>query len=118
MDTTACFEVNGEVQCDPAIIVHLSDGKQQIIWREDINEPMRIPDNAEWVDTGSTYYYQQPGTSHSYETTWMGPYLALDMVYDINQNNSVNGRIELGLPGYKSVGDQPYRFDWQHPKGV
>ncbi len=118
VDTTACFEVNGEVQCDPAIIVHLADGGQQIIWREDINEPMRIPDNAEWVDTGSTYYYQQPGTSHSYETTWMGPYLALDMVYDINQNNSVNGRIELGLPGYKSVGDQPYRFDWQHPKSV
>ena len=36
----------------------------------------------------------------------------------INQNNAVNGRIELGFPGYTSVGDQPYRFDWQHPKSV
>jgi hypothetical protein len=40
------------------------------------------------------------------------------MLYDINQNNSVNGRIELGFPGYKSTGNQPYRWDWAHPKSV
>ena len=120
VDTTACFRIEGsdEIQCDPAIIVNLSDGKQQIIWRDDIELPMEVPGNAESINTGSTYYYMQPGESHSYETTWMGPYLALDMDYVINQNNAVNARVELGLPGYESVGDQPYRFDWQHPKSV
>ena len=79
---------------------------------------MDIPSNATSINTGSTYYYQQPGVSHSYETTWAGPYVALDMDYVINQYNAVNGRIELGFPGYSSVGDQPYRFDWAHPKSV
>lgn len=120
VDTTACFQIEGsdEIQCDPAIIVNLGDGKQQIIWRDDINGSMKVPDNATSVNTGSTYYYHQPGTSHSYETTWAGPYIALDMDYVINQNNAVNGRIELGFPGYTSTGDQPYRFDWAHPKSV
>lgn len=120
VDTTACFRVEGsdEIQCDPAIVVNLSDGKQQIIWRDSIDGSMDVPGNASSINTGSTYYYHQPGTSHSYETTWAGPYIALDMDYLINQNNSVNGRIELGFPGYKSTGDQPYRFDWAHPKSV
>ena len=118
VDTSACFEVNGEIQCDPAIIVNLADGKQQIIWRNDITGEMEISSNATSIDTGGTYYFQQPGVSHSYETSWSGPYVALDMDYVINQNNAVNGRVELGLPGYKSTGDQPYRFDWQHPKSV
>lgn len=118
VDTTACFEVNGEIQCDPAIIVNIGSDKQQIIWRDDINAPMEIPGGATSINTGSTYYYYQPGVSHSYDATWAGPYLALDLDYVINQNNAVNGRIELGLPGYKAVGDQPYRFDWAHPKSV
>ena len=120
VDTTACFQIEGsdEIQCDPAIIVNLSDGKQQIIWRDDIDLPMDVPGNAESINTGSTYYYHQPGVSHSYETTWAGPYIAMDMDYVINQNNAVNGRLELGFPGYTSVGDQPYRFDWAHPKSV
>lgn len=120
VDTTACFRVEGsdEIQCDPAIVVNLSDGKQQIIWRDSIDGSMDVPGNASSINTGSTYYYHQPGTSHSYETTWAGPYIALDMDYLINQNNSVNGRIELGFPGYNSTGDQPYRFDWAHPKSV
>ncbi len=42
----------------------------------------------------------------------------MDMEYDINQNNLVCGRIELGFPGYTSTGDQQYRFDWAHPKSV
>lgn len=120
VDTTACFRVEGsdEIQCDPAIVVNLSDGSQQIIWRDSIDGSMDVPGNASSINTGSTYYYHQPGTSHSYETTWVGPYIALDMDYLINQNNSVNGRIELGFPGYNSTGDQPYRFDWAHPKSV
>lgn len=117
VDTTACFEVNGEVQCDPAIIVNYG-GTQQIIWREDINAPMDISSGATSIDTGSTYYYYQSGVSHSYDVTWMGPYFALDLDYEINQNNAINGRIELGLPGYNATGNQPYRFDWQHPKSV
>ena len=120
VDTTACFQVEGsdEIQCDPAIIVNLGDGKQQIIWRDDINGSMDIPSGATDINTGSTYYYHQPGTSHSYETTWAGPYIALDMDYVINQYNAVNGRVEFGFPGYTSTGDQPYRFDWAHPKSV
>ena len=122
VDTHACFEVNGEVQCDPAIVIIQPNGEQQIFWRDDISQKIPPKDydipSGSVISTEGTYYYQQPGESHSYETTWMGPYLALDMDYDINQNNAVNARVELGLPGYKSVGDQPYRFDWQHPKSV
>ena len=124
VDTTACFQIEGsdEIQCDPAIVVNMSDGSQQIIWRDSIDGPMDVTNegntHASSINTGSTYYYHQPGTSHSYETTWAGPYIALDMDYLINQNNSVNGRIELGFPGYNSTGDQPYRFDWAHPKSV
>ena len=117
VDTAQCFEINGEIQCDP-ILIFKNDNGNSVIWRDDIEVPVQIPDGSTHVDTAGTYYYEQPGTSHSYETTWMGPYLALDMDYDINQNNAVNARVELGLPGYESVGDQPYRFDWQHPKSV
>ena len=120
VDTAACFKIEGsdEIQCDPAIVVELSDGKQQVLWRDNVTGKMEIASNAKYIDTQGTYYYQQPGVSHSYEVEWSGPYLALDMNYLINANNSVNGRVELGLPGYKSVGDQPYRFDWAHPKSV
>ena len=122
VDTHACLEVNGEVQCDPAIVIIQPNGEQQIFWRDNISQTIPPKDydipSGSVISTEGTYYYQQPGESHSYETTWMGPYLALDMDYDINQNNAVNARVELGLPGYKSVGDQPYRFDWQHPKSV
>ena len=116
VDTYNCFEVNGEVQCDPILI--FVGGEEAVPGRDDINDDIIIPGGSTSVDTAGTYYYKQPGESHSYETTWMGPYLALDMDYVINQNNAVNARVELGLPGYESVGDQPYRFDWQHPKSV
>ena len=71
-----------------------------------------------YLDMPGTYYYEQPGTSHEYETEWYGPYLALDMEYQINQNNLVTGGIELGLPIYDSKGNQPYRWDWAHPTSV
>lgn len=120
VDTAACFTVEGsdEVQCDPAIIVKFEDGSQQILWRDSINDQMAVAPNAKYIDSQGTYYYQQPGTSHSYEVEWSGPYIAMDMAYDINKYNAVSGRVELGFPGYKSTGDQPYRFDWAHPKSV
>lgn len=71
-----------------------------------------------YFDTPGSYYYEQPGTSHEYETEWYGPYLALDMEYQINQNNLVTGGIEFGLPIYDSKGNQPYRWDWAHPTSV
>ena len=121
VDTAACFNVPGsdEIQCDPAIIVHY-DGSTtpHIIWREDITERIELADDVDYIDTAGTYYYQQPGVSHSYEVAWSGPYIALDMLYDINENNTVNACVVLGFPGYSAEGDQPYRFDWQHPKSV
>ena len=74
--------------------------------------------SANQLDLGSTYYYEQSGVSHSYETEWAGPYLALDMEYEINNNNTVSAGVEFGLPIYKSKGDQPYRVDWAHPTSV
>ena len=73
---------------------------------------------ASQIDVGNTYYYEQSGTSHSYETTWAGPYVALDMEYAIDNKNIVNMGLEFGLPIYDSKGDQPYRFDWAHPTSV
>ena len=120
VDTAACFKVPGsdEMQCDPAIIVHYDNGTNQIIWRDDIDGTVDVADGVKYIDTAGTYYYQQPGVSHSYEVAWSGPYLAMDMLYEINANNSFDARVEVGLPGYNAEGDQPYRFDWQHPKSV
>lgn len=120
VDTAACFKVpdSDEIQCDPVVIVHYDNGTNQVIWRDSITGHVDVADGVEYLDTAGTYYYQQPGTSHSYEVAWSGPYLALDMLYDINENNAVDARVELGLPGYSAEGDQPYRFDWQHPKSV
>ena len=120
VDTAACFTTPGsdEVQCDTAVIVHYDNGTNQIIWRDSITGRVDVADGVEYIDTGGTYYYRQPGVSHSYEVVWSGPYVAMDMLYDINANNSVDARVEIGLPGYSAEGDQPYRFDWQHPKSV
>lgn len=118
VDTAACFEFDGEIQCDPALVVYSSNGDKQLLWREDSDKRLEINSGGQYIDTGGTYYYQQPGTSHSYEVEWFGPYVAMDFDYDINAKNAVNARVELGLPGYTATGDQPYRFDWAHPKSV
>ena len=113
-----------EIQCDPAIVFY--DGAElYLLVRDDTNlngeydieDLIPIPTSG-WLDTGSNYYYAQPGISHKYEVEWSGPYLALDMLYDITQHSNVNAYLELGLPSYTAVGDQPYRFDWLHPKSV
>lgn len=123
-----CVAVPGsdEVQCDPVLIFYDSAGNQFLASRSDtngdgaidMNDEIQIPSGYNFVNAGGTYYYGQPGISHKYEVEWSGPYFALDMLYDINQNNSVNAYLELGLPSYTATGDQPYRFDWQHPKSV
>ncbi len=127
IDTAGCIEFDGEMQCDPAVIFQwVVDGKvtaEGIVFRDTVDEWLTIPEdetlgNPNVFDTAGTYYYEQYGVTHSYDVTWAGPYIAMDMDYQINQNNAVNGRVELGLPGYTATGDQPYRFDWQHPKSV
>ena len=117
----------GEIQCDPFLLFYSSSGDITITGRlEDssgnISDIIQIPAISgfvtEGVSTGGTYYYEQSGTSHEYKTTWAGPYLALDMEYAINNDNIMTGGIELGLPVYTSEGNQPYRYDWAHPKSV
>ena len=123
-----CVEVqNGEIQCSPYI--GFANSSNQIlsyagltaVVDSDGNVLGYIVENdpsAALLDVGETYYYEQSGTSHKYETVWAGPYIALDMEYAINDNNIVNAGVEFGLPTYESKGDQPYRFDWEHPTSV
>ena len=124
VDSANCYPVPGtdEMQCDPAIIAIITktDGKvtEQILWERNDDGYFILSPGAALIDEQGTYYYQQPGTSHSYEVAWGGPYIALDMEYDINQYNQVSGRVELGFPGYTSTADQPYRRDWAHPKSI
>ena len=115
----------GQTTCDPVYIFYNSNGDKVIVTRDHINgtqtgstDDVPVPSGFSYVYAGGTAYYYQPGTSHSYNAEWSGPYIAMDMVYDINENNSMNGRFEFGLPGYKATGDQPYRWDWAHPKSV
>ncbi|MBQ1927988.1 MAG: hypothetical protein II179_02885 [Alphaproteobacteria bacterium] len=134
VDTGYCASVNGgdEVQCDPIVILttyHSGSGfdvDQQVMWESNkiYNADGTwtgywvFPSGDNAVTTGGTYMFHLPSISHSYETTWMGPYLALDLDYDVNVYNKFNARFEFGLPMYTSTGDQPYRVDWQHPKSV
>ena len=126
-----CIEVqNGEIQCSPYIGFANSAGdiigfagfatnsSGALETNEDGSYIILNNTTAVQLDPGNTYYYEQSGTSHSYETEWAGPYIALDMEYTINNNNFVDMGIELGLPMYDSKGDQPYRFDWAHPTSV
>jgi len=70
------------------------------------------------VDAGDNYIFTQSGTSHVYEVSWNGPYIAADIDIGLGGDYSMSGRIELGFPGYEAVGDQPYRIDWAHPKSL
>ena len=121
IDTGFCTNVNGgdETQCDPVVILKYGN-TQQVIWGEEPDQYgfWPIASGAEGVSTAGTYMFHLPSISHSYETTWMGPFLALDLDYDVNVYNKFNARFELGLPMYTATGNQPYRVDWQHPKSV
>ena len=113
-----CDTADDESQCGVALMFFSSaeGGVPSAILPA--NGMVQVPAGTGYVNASDTYYYEQLGTSHSYDVEWSGPYIALDMLYDINQNNTVNGRIELGFPGYTATGDQPYRWDWAHPKSV
>ncbi|MCL2017821.1 MAG: hypothetical protein FWG80_03580 [Alphaproteobacteria bacterium] len=114
-----CSAGNGdEILCVPAVIFISSGGNTDVSTNVGSNNLLLVPNGSATYDTSQTFFYSQPGTSHKYDVTWAGPYLALDADYIINANNAINGRIELGLPGYNAAGDQPYRWDWQHPKSV
>jgi hypothetical protein len=114
--TGYCYTRPGtdEIQCDPLVTVDTTGNGviDEAIWGEDNHI------NDGYVYTDHTYEYYQPGTSHSYDVAWSGPFIAMDFDYDINEFNSVGARAELGLPSYKATGDQPYRLDWKHPNGV
>jgi hypothetical protein len=109
---TSCVTVPGtdEVQCGPAIVIQ-NGSNLQLVWNGQSTA-------GGLIDTGNTYFYGQPGTSHDYSVDWSGPYLAVDFDYFINMYNAVNARVELGLPAYTATGNQPYRPDWGHPKSV
>lgn len=120
---TCIYGYKDEIQCDPALVFYLNDGGVAVTGRTEdssgkVSEDILVPSGTVGVGTGGTYYYEQSGTTHKYETSWSGPYVALDMEYDINKDNVVYGGVEIGLPIYKSTGDQPYRYDWKHPKSV
>jgi hypothetical protein len=121
---------DGEIQCSPYVAFIDNEGEDMsytsFVFDENGNmlvNPNLTPvvynnTSAPQINVGETYYYEQSGVSHKYETEWAGPYVALDMQYDINDNNLVTGGIEFGLPVYNSKGDQPYRPDWMHPTSV
>lgn len=117
----------GELQCDPFLLFYTGSGitiTGRVIDETTgaISDLIQMPDSSfgaiSGVSTGGSYYYEQSGTSHEYETTWAGPYIALDAEYEINNKNFVTAGIEFGLPYYTSEGNQPYRYDWAHPKSV
>ena len=111
--------VTGEYLCMP--ITFSNDGTTDTLLTPNFNEDgafTGMTGATGTINTPNTLYFKQPGISHSYDVSWSGPYIAMDMGYDINQNNFVNARVELGFPGYTATGDQPYRLDWQHPTSV
>ena len=121
--TENCKNINGEKQCDTILVAVGTDGQKYFITKvydKDGNQTnINIPNQTLLdINSGNSYYFSQPGISHLYDTYWNGLYLAMDMNYEINENNNVDGRLELGLPSYYSQGSQPYRRDWQNPKSV
>ena len=123
-----CQSAGGETQCLPFLVFVDSANNPLLgtIDAVDLNGDgivdtvsyVSVPDGASFVETENTYYYYQDGVSHSYDVEWAGPYLALDMRYDISAHDAINARVELGLPAYTAEADQPYRPDWQHPKSL
>lgn len=124
-----CLDRDGEILCEPFIgfvnssgdIVgygHLATDTDGAFILDNTNSYVVENVDQPYINVGNTYYYEQPGVSHSYETEWAGPYIALDMEYQINNDNFVNAGLEFGLPIYESKGDQPYRIDWVHPNSI
>jgi len=130
-DNSCVTYSDGSTQCAPVISVVDSKEKvfsayyflnatgQEVDVTDDwVYQAFKSVSGYSYYEAEGTFYFHLPDVSHSYDVTWSGPYFALDMQYDINQNNVVTARVELGLPSYKAEGDQPYRVDWAHPKSV
>ncbi|MBR2342176.1 MAG: hypothetical protein IKA73_01805 [Alphaproteobacteria bacterium] len=115
---------DGSVQCDPLLLLYVMNPAgtydEVILLQRDEYDNIVMPDGSDgnYLEPEGSYYFYQPGVSHSYEVEWAGPYLALDMSYLINQYNQISGRIELGLPSYSVTANQPGRYELQHPKSV
>ena len=139
--TDGCLSGDGLTQCWPSIkffkvvaenvggetvnfVDYTSGGVFEYIdldgdnYADAVGIPLNQANGGAYIDTLETFYSHMSDVSHSYDVTWTGPYLAMDMLYDINANNSVTARVELGLPMYDVTADQPYRPDWQHPKSI
>jgi hypothetical protein len=113
-----CWDEEGVWYCPSLIWFGNSSGGSAISSKDMYQDGWwGIPAGDTMVGTDS-YSFHQDGNTHIYDVSWNGPYVAADLDYQINDNNFVVGRIELGLPGYHAVGDQPYRPDWEHPKSV
>lgn len=110
-----CAVVSGsdETQCAPLVMIDENgDGDiDSVLWDDNV-----VPSGQLYL--GDTFGYLQPGTSHKYDVSWSGPYAAVDLDYEINQDTALTARLEIGLPSYTSEGDQPYRPDWAHPKSI
>jgi hypothetical protein len=111
-----CRDEGGSQYC-PAMI-HFNDGQVSYTPSNGYSDWYDLPSGVSMVSNGDTYSFYQPGTSHLYDVSWNGPYVAAAFESKLNDNNFVEARIELGLPGYSAEGDQPYRQDWAHPKSV
>ena len=114
-DVSSCFPAHDgfdEVRCHPMILVANCDPRLP-----GCDPQLAIVDNLDnvdgWIVIGGNYWFAQPGTSHDYRVEWAGPFIALGVEYEMNHNNSVDFRVELGFPGYRAVGAQPYRVDWR-----
>ena len=119
----SCMPEGDSVQCLPLIVVYddnyANPAYPGYSYFDDAYYPVvQMPAGYNYIEAEGTFYFEQPGVSHSYDVEWSGPYIGLDMQYDINQYNVVTANVELGLPSYTATGDQPYRPDWQHPKSV
>ncbi|MDR0319738.1 MAG: hypothetical protein LBH81_03300 [Rickettsiales bacterium] len=58
------------------------------------------------------------GTTHEYNVSWSGPFIAADLEIKTAPHSAFTLRAELGLPAYTAEADQPYRSDWSHPVSI
>ncbi len=56
-----------------------------------------------------------PDLDSSYEATWQGPWVGVDLWWDAGGRSRVLGRLELHRADYDAVADWNLRSDFQHP---
>lgn len=57
-----------------------------------------------------------PDLDSTYETEWDGPWLGLDIVFQLNQKHSIFAAFEYHWADYYAVADWNLRDDYAHPK--